>query len=283
MENAAKISTLICAEASEGATLVAWLARDADLVIVDHVTDVCEASVAIDRLSPSLVLLDVPEPEANGFWATVASIASNGHRAPFIVLVSSRTADAHLAFEARALDFLLKPVSDTRVADALAAVKVRLAERRAYELGMQIASLLRPEVRKPTTYRGHPAEAPTAPLATPPSAGHYAEYFMARLGGKVTLVRVDDVDWIEADDYYAKLHAGGKTHLIRETLQQLEAKLDPRQFVRVHRSAIVRIDRVQTLHPYCRGAHMLTLKDGTCITLSRSRRAAFQAALGGHV
>ena len=106
---------------------------------------------------------------------------------------------------------------------------------------------------------------------------------MVRLAGTLTLIRMEDVDWIEADDYYAKLHVGGKTHLLRETMRQLEMKLDPREFVRVHRSAIVRIDRVQTLRPYFKGSHVLTLRDGTRVTLSRGRRAAFEAALGGRV
>jgi len=104
-----------------------------------------------------------------------------------------------------------------------------------------------------------------------------------RLGGKVTLIRVADIDWIEADDYYAKLHAGGRSYLIRETMQELETKLDPRQFVRVHRSAIVQIDRLRTLEPYIKGSHVLTLKDGTRLALSRGRRSAFEAAIGGRV
>ena len=106
---------------------------------------------------------------------------------------------------------------------------------------------------------------------------------MVRVGGKVTLVRADDVDWIEADDYYAKLHVAGRAYLVRETMQRLEAKLDPGAFVRVHRSSIVRIDRVRTLEPYIKGSHVLTLRDGTRLTLSRGRKAGFETALGGRV
>ncbi|MGH7718705.1 MAG: LytR/AlgR family response regulator transcription factor [Gemmatimonadaceae bacterium] len=108
---------------------------------------------------------------------------------------------------------------------------------------------------------------------------------MVRTTKHVFFVRVEDIDWIEADDYYARLHIAGlhiagRAHLIRETMQGLETKLDPKRFVRIHRSAIVNIERIQGLQPYFRGAHVVTLKDGTRVTLSRSRRPSFERALG---
>ena len=195
------------------------------------------------------------------------------------MLVTERVDDAVRAFDLHAIDLLLKPISDERFASMLAAVKARVGERRACDLAKAIATLLLPHSPGTPLSRdgeqGRAARVPRAPLI-----GRGAELFMVRLGGTVTLVRMGDVDWIEADDYYAKLHVGGKTHLIRETLRQLERRLDPRQFVRVHRSAIVRIDRVRTLHPSVKGSHVLTLGDGTRVTLSRTRRVAFEAALG---
>jgi two-component system LytT family response regulator len=146
--------------------------------------------------------------------------------------------------------------------------------------------LLRPDAVTGADVGSLPAHASlTQRVAFSPAASrrHHLEHFMVRLGGKVTLVRADDVDWIQAEDYYARLHVGGRSYLVRETMQQLEAGLDPTQFVRVHRSAIVRIDRLRTLESYIKGSHVLTLHDGTRLTLSRARRAAFEAAIGGRI
>ena len=93
-----------------------------------------------------------------------------------------------------------------------------------------------------------------------------------RVAQKVYFVPVADIDWIQADDYYAKLHVPGRSYLVRETLVQLAAALDPTRFVRVHRSAIVNVRRVKLLQPYFGGAHVITLTDGTRVPLSRSRR-----------
>jgi two-component system LytT family response regulator len=107
----------------------------------------------------------------------------------------------------------------------------------------------------------------------------YVRRFLVRTRGKVVLVNAEDVDWIEAADYYASLHVAGRSHLLRETMQELEGKLDPSKFVRVHRSAIVNIDRVQELHPLFRGDSALILRDGTQLRLSRSRREEFERRL----
>jgi len=107
----------------------------------------------------------------------------------------------------------------------------------------------------------------------------FVRRFLVRTRGKVVLVNADDIDWIEAADYYVSIHAGGRTHLLRETMQELESKLDPERFVRVHRSAIVNIDRVQELHPLFRGDSVVLLRDGTQLRLSRSRREEFERRL----
>lgn len=107
----------------------------------------------------------------------------------------------------------------------------------------------------------------------------YVRRFLVRTRGKVLLVNVEEIDWIEAADYYVSLHARGRSHLLRETMQELESKLDPVRFVRVHRSAIVNIDRVKELHPLFRGDSVLLLQDGTQLRLSRSRRDEFERRL----
>ena len=104
----------------------------------------------------------------------------------------------------------------------------------------------------------------------------FAQRFLVRLREKLVVVNAADIDWIEAADYYVTLHAGGKSHLLRETMTQLEKRLDPERFVRVHRSAIVNIDRVREIHPLFRGDCSLVLADGTQVKLSRSRRDEFE-------
>ena len=109
----------------------------------------------------------------------------------------------------------------------------------------------------------------------------YAQRFLVRMREKLIVVNAADIDWIEAADYYVTLHAGGKSHLLRETMSALEKRLDPARFVRVHRSAIVNIDRVREIHPLFRGDCALILSDGTQVKLSRTRREDFERRFSG--
>ena len=280
MDSNALIRTVVCddePDAREG--IVAMLRADPMVRVVGEARNGSEAVDAITTHEPDLVFLDVQMPRLDGF-GVIERIGVA--RFPVVIFVTAYDEYALRAFEVHALDYLLKPFGDDRFSDALARAKSRVRQHRACELSQELASLL---ARGDETAVSEPPQSAAKQVerGSMPPAPNYLEHIMVRLAGTVTLIRVEDVDWIEADDYYAKLHVGGKTHLVRETMRQLEGKLDPRQFVRVHRSAIVRIDRVQTLHPYFKGSHVLTLRDGTRVTLSRSRRAAFEAALGGHV
>jgi two-component system LytT family response regulator len=280
MDSTALIRTVVCDDEPDAREGIATMLRaDPSVVVVSEAKNGLEAVDAINSQGPDLVFLDVQMPRLDGF-GVIERIGVE--RFPVVVFVTAFDEYALRAFEVHALDYLLKPFGDDRFSDALARAKSRVRQRRACELSQGLASLL---ARGDKSAISAPAVETPVPAARDPMAPGrtYLDHIMVRLAGTVTLIRVEDVDWIEGDDYYAKLHVGGKTHLLRETMQQLETKLDPSQFVRVHRSAIVRIDRVQTLHPYFKGSHMLTLKDGTRVTLSRSRRAAFEAALGGHV
>ena len=280
MDSNALIRTVVCEDepdAREG--IVSMLRVDPTVLVVGEARTGSEAVDTIRSQMPDLVFLDVQMPRLDGF-GVIERIGVE--RFPVVVFVTAYDEYALRAFEVHALDYLLKPFGDDRFSDALTRAKSRVRQKRACELSQELASLLargdESAVTAPTGVAAAPLEYDPAPPAR-----KYLEHIMVRLAGTVSLIRVEDVDWIEADDYYAKLHVAGKTHLLRETMRQLETKLDPRDFVRVHRSAIVRIDRVQTLHPYFKGSHVLTLKDGTRVTLSRGRRAAFEAALGGRV
>lgn len=156
---------------------------------------------------------------------------------PVVVFVTAYDNYAVRAFEMHGLDYLLKPFDDARFAQALVRAKDQVRARG----------------RSP-----------------------YAQRFLVRAREKFVVVNAADIDWIEAADYYVTLHAGGKSHLLRETMATLEKRLDPARFIRVHRSAIVNIDRVREIHPLFRGDCTLVLADGTQVKLSRARREEFE-------
>ena len=276
------IRTIVCddePDAREG--ILALLARDPQIAVVGQASTGAEAARLIDEMRPELVFLDIQMPELDGFGALDRIDAA---QAPVVVFVTAHDEHALHAFDVSALDYLLKPFSNERFGEALQRAKTQVRQRRAGELVEQFAVFIDDSVADDSTAdRSALAAAPQvgqsiARAATPSS--QRADRIMVRTTKQVVFVRVDDVDWIEADDYYAKLHVAGKAYLIRETMQSLETRLDPKRFARVHRSAIVNIDRIQGLQPYFRGAHVLTLRDGTRLTLSRSRRATLERALG---
>lgn len=161
---------------------------------------------------------------------------------PAIIFVTAYDQYALRAFETGALDYLLKPFDNSRFHRALARAKERLA-------------------------RG------VAPYQPP-------ERVIVKSAGQIVFVKVSDIDWIEAADYYACLHVGAKTHLLRRTMAELEQEFDPRMFCRIHRSAIVNLDRVHSLKLNEDGDHEVVLENGTTLRLSRTYRKALQSRLG---
>jgi two-component system LytT family response regulator len=221
----------------------ARLAGHADVTLVGECTDGPSALAALQARPPDLVFIDVQMPGMSGL--EVLEALPPGQR-PLTVLLTAYEQFALRAFELRALDYLLKPIDDERFADAL--------DRARQALSLQ---------------RG---EAPARATA-------HATRFQVRLGHRVRLVRADEIDWIEAHGDYAGLHADGQLHLLRETLQRLAGRLDPTQFVRVHRSAIVRLDRVAEMQALSNRDHLLRLRDGTVLRASRTYVDALRAAL----
>ena len=221
----------------------ALLEDDPELVVVTECANGHEAVAALRTHAPDLVLLDVQMPGLDGF-GVVREIGAD--RMPVVVFATAFDQYALRAFEARALDYLLKPFTDERFRDVLGRAKEQVRQR----------------------LTGTPSAAP----APPPR-------LEVRLGNRVAYVRLEDVDWVEAADYYARLHVGAASHLVRETMQELEARLDARRFVRVHRSAIVNVERVRELRTVAAGRHEVVLRDGTRLPLSRSRRELVARAL----
>jgi len=241
------------------------LARDPELSVVAQCADGAEAVAAIAGLKPDLVLLDVQMPEMDGFEVLRAVGPA---RMPVVVFVTAFDRFALRAFDVAAVDYLLKPFDDERFDLAVARAKHAVRNAEAGELGRRLMRLVERQ--------GAPAEA--APSTEP---ARHASRLVVKSAGRTVFVRVEEVDWIEADDYYAKLHVAGKTHLLRETMGSLEARLDPARFFRVHRSAIVNLDRVREVQFLFRGEHVVILHDGTKLKLGRSRLEKLESMLAG--
>ena len=229
------------------------LQTDPEVVVVGDCIGV-DAPALIERESVELLFLDVQMPEVDGF-EVLAALRPGA--LPATVFVTAHDEYAVRAFEVHAIDYLLKPFDDARLLTALARAKQRLA-RHGGTAGQPLLALLDERAQRTSS----------------------VERFLVRARGKVVVVRAEDIDWIEAADYYATLHVGGDSHLIRETMTDLEGSLDARRFVRVHRGAIVNIDRVREVHPQFRGDCTLVLADGTQVKLSRTRRSEFDRLFG---
>jgi two-component system LytT family response regulator len=213
-----------------------------------------ERAVEVVRTTrPDLLLLDVQMPELDG----VGVVRRLKPPRPLVIFVTAFEKFAVQAFDVHAVDYVLKPVSRDRLEAALARARGRHAADAV-------------DGNRDRTARAADA-APRPP---------WLERLPVRLGGDVRLVDVSAIDWIEAADNYVVVHVGRETHVLRETLAHLAASLDPAHFARIHRSTVVRIDRVVRLQTTQRGDYAATLKDGTTRVLSRTFRAAFEQAIG---
>jgi two-component system LytT family response regulator len=233
-----------------------------EIDIVAEAANGREAVKLIKQLSPDVVFLDIQMPGLDGFGVVRALI---GAPAPLFVFVTAYDKYAIDAFEANALDYLVKPVEDERLKDAIhrarEALKTRAAASRESRLVELLASLSSDE-------RDRIKELINDPAWT--AKERYPERLSFKDGSKVVVLNADEVDWIDAAGDYMCIHAGGKTHIIRETMKTLEARLDPARFQRVHRSAIVNVNKVKELHPHSNGEYFLILENGVELKLSRS-------------
>ena len=207
---------------------------------------------------PDIVFLDIQMPVMNGF--ELLDRLRGGHL-PAIVMVTAYDQHAIQAFEAGATDYLLKPIDDVRFTEAIERVQRTLQMERDNTLGERLESLL-------------------TDLHSKRSSGNQ-QRFAIRNGRRVFFVTASDVEWIEAQGDYAALHVNGKTHLLREPLHILERRLDASIFIRIHRSTIVRLDRIAEMQALANRDCLLRLKDGTTLRVSRSYSDRLQEALSG--
>lgn len=228
-----------------------------------------EALAAIIERRPDLVFLDVQMPDLDGF-GVLERLARCGHTAPLVVFVTAYDRYALRAFQVHALDYLLKPFDDERFDEMLAWVGEHLERERMQEFGRRLVALVEDYHEQPRNL----AHSVLSSTSSPPSASAPAP--LSRLaiksGGRVKMIEADEIDWISADGYYARLHVRGESFLVRETLQHLETALDRRHFRRIHRSTIVNLSRIRELQPQSHGEYAVILRDGTRLKLSRSYR-----------
>jgi two-component system LytT family response regulator len=245
----------------------ARLNRAGGVEVVGECASGREAVEALRRLADAgapadLVFLDVQMPELDGFGVVEAV----GREAmPVTVFVTAYDEHALRAFEAAALDYLLKPIRDDRFEQALERARRRVSERGESALGRSVASVLREADRR----------RPEAPAGAAPDAR-----FLAERGGRVLVVHADAIDWVEAAGDYVQLHAGRNVHLLRETMARMEERLDSHRFVRIHRSSIVNVERVRELRPLANRDYAVVLESGTELRLSRSYRKRFSDVFG---
>ena len=256
----AKIRTLIVDdEPLARRNLRLLLEKDSDIEILDECRNGREAVKAIKTLSPDLIFLDIQMPEMDGFDV----LAHTGpEHIQAIIFVTAFDQYALKAFDVHALDYLLKPFDDERFAHALERAKSQIEAREIDRLSKRLLALLEERESERKDLKDG-----------------YLTRLMIKVSGRVMLLKVGEIDYIEADGNYAKLHVGRKAHLLRERMHDLEGRLDPAKFVRIHRSVIVNLDRIKEMHPHFNGDYIVVLEDGRQLRLSRSRRENLQMRL----
>ena len=231
------------------------LEAEKDIEIVGECDDGRAALAAIKKQPPDLIFLDIQMPELDGFEVLARMKCE---RTPAIIFATAYDKFALQAFEVHALDYLLKPFDRERFQTALNRARAHLERKRPDELEQRLASLLmdlKEGARGP-------------------------ERLAVKSQGRVLLLKLDEIDWIEAADNYVNLHVRNESHSIRETMTSFAARLDSKKFIRISRSALVNVERIKELQPLFHGDYVVILHDGTRLTLSRTHREKVQQLLG---
>jgi two-component system LytT family response regulator len=195
-------------------------------------------------------------PGLDGFDVVESIVELLGDDPPIIIFITAYDQYAIRAFEVQAVDYLLKPFTDERFELTMSRVKEMLRTKGAGDERAKVARLT----------NAHRA---------------FTQRFLVRSAGRIVFLKATEIDWIEAADYYARLHAGAASYLIRESMNELEKTLDPESFVRIHRSVIVNLDRVREMKPMFRGEHLVVLRDGRELRMSRGRREELESRFRG--
>ena len=243
------------------------LAHESDAIVVGESRNGREATRALRELAPDLVFLDVQMPDLDGFGV----LREHGvERMPLVVFVTAHDEFAVQAFEAHAVDYLVKPLNAARFTRTMTRVRERHWAGAVMQLASQLAAML--------AALGTDASRAGDGAGRPDPDTRYARRLVVPTPTGDAVVDVDAIDWIEADDYYARLHVGRSQHLLRQSLATLADQLDPGAFVRVHRSAIVRLDRIRRVQG-SGGRVEVVLADETRVPVSRRRRARLRVLI----
>ncbi len=227
-----------------------FLRDESDVEIIGECGNGNDAVSVIKAEKPDLVFLDIQMPEKTGF-EVIRSL--NSKSLPTVIFVTAYDQYALQAFEVHALDYLLKPFTRDRIHRAVARAREHIEGKRQGGLDERLFAL----------------------IADLKQEKKYLERLVVKTTGRVFFLKTDEIDWIEAAGNYVKLHSGRESHMIRETMNGIEAKLDPDKFLRIHRSTVVHIDRIKELHPMFSGDYAVILRDGTELALSRNYRERF--------
>ena len=223
------------------------VAEDHDLEVIAECGNGFEAAEAIRRLKPDLVFLDVQMPGLDGFGVLEAL---SPEEIPAIVFVTAFDQYAVRAFEAQAVDYLMKPFSRERLEEAVRRVRELLKGRSLEDFRESVGKIIE-KIRRDRSY---------------------PEWVLLKADGKNVFVKVKDIDWIESSRNNVRIHVGPTVYLLHETTSAIAQRLDPKKFLRIHRSSIVNIERIKELHPWFNGDYAVILRDGTQLTLSASYR-----------
>jgi two-component system LytT family response regulator len=235
--------------------LRALLGNEPDVEIVGEAGSGTEAVKMIRAERPDLVFLDIQMPGTDGF-GVIREIADDDP--PLIVFVTAHDEHAIKAFEVQAVDYVLKPVIEARLKEAVRRAVERIRGGSVNDMTGDLARLL-----------------DRLSQSAAPQSGRLS----IKREGSVTFLRVDEVDWIEADGDYVRIHVGKATHIIRETITEVLAKLPQARFVRVHRSIVVNTERIREVQPWFKGDYVLILNDGTKLRSGRTYRTVVQALI----
>jgi two-component system, LytTR family, response regulator len=229
------------------------LALEPECDVTGECSNGAEAVAMLEKLRPDILFLDVQMPELDGFEVLHALRESR----PLVIFASAYDDYALRAFEVHAFDYLLKPFDGRRLLESFGRAKARVLQERAGAPDDRVVELLRTISQQQCS----------------------PDRIAIRNNGRVVFVKLAEIDWVEASDNYVCVHCGKDTHVIRETMSELERRLDPAQFLRVHRSAIVNLDRIKEMQPWFRGDYRVILRDGTELTLTRNNREKFERQL----
>ena len=252
--------------------LLVMLNDDPEMEVVAECRNGTEAVTVIREQSPDVVFLDIQMPEMDGFQV-VEEVGAG--RMPVTIFVTAYDKHALRAFEAHALDYLLKPFDHDRFNTALQRAKTFVRQQKLGEISESLFAVLQDLKSK----NGESPSATDNRKAERVAHQEPIERVAIKSGGRIYFLKTREIDWVEGAGDYLTLHSGSQTHLIRETMGNFHAKLDPQKFLRIHRSTIVNIERIKDIRPLYKGEYVITLTSGVRLKASRGYRHELQQLL----